>query len=222
MLKSKVSLAYRRMSLDELDVFAEGTRQGLFNNATIFTTPPTTPTMLAPIIEAYVEKRAAYKNGGDAQKPAFNTAKTNLLNALDGNAAYVDTIADGNPDIITLSGYKPTKVTETAGTTPVQPVVTLSRLEGVGNIQVDAENIGNAVYYGLLLYNGTPSTPPQVTGTGQLLLGDVSKLQSMDVTKGRRKKLMGLTAGVTYTIYIYAGNPTGVSQLSEARSIMAA
>ena len=217
-----VSLNYHRVELDKLDIFGEGVSQGIFGNTGTFATPPITQTVLDDAVEDYVDTRAAYKNGGRAQKGPFQAAKNVLMGHLDTLADYTDEVANGDENIILLSGFLPTKGGDTPANVPAAPVVSVKRGESTGIILAECAAIAGADYYGCVISEGQPLKDESINGSGYLIFGGVTNTIGLVLTKGRKKTLLGNLPGTTYYIYFYAVNAAGVSPLSAAVSIMAA
>lgn len=222
MSKVHVSLSYHRTDLDELDAFAEGVSQGIFGNPSIFTAPPIPESVIQAAIDAYVDKRAAYKNGGSAQKGAFQTAKTTLMGQLDTLADFVDGVANGDGNIITTAGFVPTKAVDSAAHKPAAPVVKVKRGESTGVLLAECAPVAGAEYYGCVVSEGQPLAEAAINGSGYLIFTGVNHVFGFILTKERKKEILGNVPGRTYYIYYYAVNAAGVSQLSEPVSIMAA
>lgn len=226
------SRSYHKTPVDELDAFAEGVRQGIFENPTLFPTPPVPEPAMVVLISTYVTNRAAYKQGGSAQKGPFLASKTALIDALDLTATYVDDVADGDANVITEAGFVPTKAGASEGHTPAQPGIPEITRGAAGELMAECPKVDGALYYGCIAV--PKPLPPDVgiTGLGQIVMrdqepesggateptGEISFIH--DLNKTRKKKFLGLTSGVTYHFYFYAGNATGVSQLSDGRSLL--
>lgn len=229
-LKVRSSFAYRRIKPDLLTNFAVGVRDGIFNNPTIYTMPPISIATLQGLIDAYTNARAAYKQGGLAQKGDYELAKKALTDALDQLALYVNGVALGNAALITEAGFVPTKGNLTPITKPNQPTgVTLTR--GLpGELYADCEaTTGVDSYGGLLIANEPIPEGMGINELGQIVIvedapdpnpnptpvptpGSVRYIQ--DLNKNRRKKFTGLQIGTTYYLYMWAMNAGGVSPLS--------
>ncbi len=216
------SLSYHKLPDEQLDDFATGVRVGLQNNLALFPTPPVLPTALQTLIDDYEVKRSAYKRGGLDQKPAFEQAKTALMNALDDNAGYVDSIADGNEATIVAAGYVPTSTESKPAQIPSKPEVRLKRGEAAGQILAECKPIKGAQYFGCIVSEGSPLEGNVLTEEVILLPAGSKSNVGMNVSKDRKKVFSGLQPGTTYYFYFYAGNAAGVSALSDAVSIMAA
>jgi hypothetical protein len=220
--KPTCSLSYHRLPDEELDDFATGVRVGLQNNLALFPTPPVLPPSLQALIDDYEVKRSAYKRGGLDQKPAFEQAKTLLMNGLDDNAAYVDSIADGNEAIIVAAGYVPTNTTTSPSQVPSKPEVRVKRGEASGQLLAECKPIKGAQYFGCIVSEGSPLEGNVLTDEVIFLSAGSKSNVGMNVAKDRKKVFSGLQPGTTYYFYFYAVNAAGVSALSDAVSIMAA
>lgn len=238
MSKQHCSLSYHKALLDELDVFAVGVRDGIYNNATTFTSPPLTQTAFQALIDNYINTRALYVQGGLAQKGPFRAAKTALINGLDTTADYVDGIANGDANIITLADFVPTKAGDSEGHVPAQTAAPKLERGAAGELLAEVPAVTGAEYYGCILIAGQ-QLPPFITlnALGQLIAvaendnnpnptpdpeprplpGSV--IVAIDFTKSRKKKFTGLQYHMVYYAYYFAGNATGVSPLSPVSSL---
>lgn len=212
---------YKEASDDQLDLKATAVKNGLTDHAADFPAPPVTPVQLGDKITVYQNTRSAYKRGGLDQKAAFINAKEDLLEALDDIADYVDDIADGEEELITKAGYVPTKTVKTPSPVPNRPDTVKARHgQNTGELFVECEKIPGASYYGLVISEGTPLYNYSFVN-GLLGFNGINSKVGMEVTKGRTKHLQSLQEGVIYYIYMYAGNATGVSGLSDVVQIKA-
>lgn len=221
--KAKCSVSYYHQLPDEqLDDFGTGVKEGLANNAVLFPTPPVSAVALQALIDDYEVKRSAYKRGGLDQKPAFELAKTALMNGLDSTAAYVDEIANGSEATIVAGGFIPTKTTRQPVPAPAKPtVVTLQHGQAHGQVIAECKAVSGATYYGCFFTEGTP-LPEADFANGQLAMPpNVPFLVGFDFNRDRKKVFNGMQPGTQYYFYFYAANPAGVSALSEPVSIMA-
>lgn len=229
-LKVRSSFAYHSIKPDLLTTFALGIRDGIFNNPTIYNTPPMTIIVYQVLIDNYTNARAAYKQGGLAQKGDYELAKQALMAALDQLAVYVNGIASGNPALITEAGFVPTKGNKTQVVAPLQPLLpTLTR--GLpGELYADcAPADGVDGWGGLLVANNPIPEGMGINELGQIVAfsnvstaghtpgptpgpGSIQFIQ--DLNKARRKKFTGLAIGTTYYFYMWAMNAGGVSPLS--------
>lgn len=232
MSKIKCSLSYHTISIDLLDVFAVGVRDGVLGNVILFPMPPVGQPTFQILIDDYINTRGAYKQGGLAQKGNFMTAKDALIAALDQTAEYVDSIASGNENIITEGGFVPTKAVSSDKPVPAQPVNVEMERGATGQLLCECPKVEFAEYYGAVLMAGEPLTPDILISGGQIVVQDgltpsgpaaaaLTGLKAIiDMNKSRKKKFTGLQAGTIYYVYFYAANASGVSAFSDMRSLM--
>jgi len=228
-LKVRSSFAYHTIKPDLLTNFAIGVRDGIFNNPTIYNTPPMTIIIFQGLIDGYTNARAAYKQGGLAQKGDYELAKKALIDALDQLAVYVSGVAQGNAALITEAGFVPTKGNLTPITKPNQPTgVTLTRgLPGELYADCDAAT-GVDSTGGILIAESELPEGMGINELGQIVVTDMGSSGPssgptpgpgsirfiQDLNKNRRKKFTGLQIGTTYYLYMWAMNAGGVSPLS--------
>lgn len=221
---------YHRMPDSELKTFATGVAGGYYTNNPPFTVLPLTLIAFQALIDDYDTKYDAYENGGDAQKGPFLLAKAALINALDLLAIETDKVALGNPDLIILAGFTPTK---TPGETvkPGQTVVTVKR--GIaGELIATCEKLEGAKHYGCIMTEAAPlPTWITINADGRIVVEtnnpmpgpmpgpSVASFQ-LDLTDQREKHFLGLKHDVTYYFYFYAVNAKGVGPLSEVVSMV--
>lgn len=231
MVKIKCKLKYRQLRTTKITVFAKGVSNGIFNNNPPFITPPGTQAVLDALIQTYETKYGNFL----LHKVPFSEvdeARDLLIAGLEPYRAYVDTEANGNPTIIALAAFEPTKGSKSKLVAPVQP--TGGKLErGIQDeLLAECDPIANADSYGAIL-----STQPlpawfTINGFGQVIVeqgntpgpvppsapsaGSIGAI--LDLTKPRKKKFSNLQVGVTYYVYFWAINAGGVSPLSEAVS----
>ncbi|MCF8276531.1 MAG: fibronectin type III domain-containing protein [Flavobacteriales bacterium] len=230
MKKIRCSLAYHRMPIGSFGDFAGGVRDGIYGNATEFDTPPLDQAAYQSILSDYLNKRYAYKQGGNAQIGPYQAALEKLLSTLDSLAEYVDSVASEDENIILLSGFVPTKASNSKVPKPGQATgVTITRgSTGVLRAECDNQNVG--IYYGCIVTMGAPlPTSMYIDKYGQfrvlvnetddapaqVLLGSI-----IDLNMNRRKEFSGLTPGVTYYFAFYVVNAQGVGSLSTPASLM--
>lgn len=237
MKKIRCSLKYHYIKLDSIPTFAGGVRDGIYNNPTVFNTPPMLQADFQAFISEYQSKRDAYKQGGLAQKAPFLNAKENLMVAMDDMAEYVDSVALGNANTIILSGFVPTKGTASDQPDPVQPTGLQVKQGSTGILYAECDKQDQAIGYGCIMTVGQPLPDNVVMNeVGQLIVSEsgnvggegntaISASDGMvqgtfDLNPNRKKKFVNLTPGVTYYFVFYAYNAQGVSPLSASASLM--
>lgn len=219
------SLSYHEKKIETLPVFATEVSQGVFGNPTTFKltgTPaiPFTQAAFNALISNEQTAYAAYKQGGNAQKPAFNIARTALMGGLDKMAIYVDSVANGDANVIILSGFEPTSgaggatLAKTKATAP--QTVKVTNGVSTGEIDAECESFGTGHHYGCIVSEGQAlSASTKLNAQGQLMI-DPNQTHRiiLDLNSDRKKRFTGLTKGTDYYFYFYVVNTGGVSPLS--------
>lgn len=232
--KSYCSRSFHESKAEELDPFALGVKAGYYGNNPPFTDVTITEVAFGLLITTYVNKRGDYVNGGETQKGPFLLAKAALMEGLDSLADKTDLVAAGNPDIVTLAGYTPTKVGNSDSNKPGQCVVSVKR--GIaGELVATCEILPGAKYYGCIMVAGAPLPPWFTITDGGKVMIDLSFLPppaalgaeepvvkgvQCDLTSQRVKHFTGLKHDEVYYFYFYAVNAAGVGALSEGVSMV--
>lgn len=216
------SLSYHKTANSKLATFALGVRDGQFNNPKVFIIPAVKQPDFEDHIANYSDAYAAYKKGGSSQKGLFLTSKSTLMGDLDLFAVSTDGYAAGKEAIILLGGFVPTLATDSTGTIPLAPETKITRGASTGVLLAEATKVAGATSYGCMVSLKPLSPLTLIDKAGQLTIGASDFISKLDLTKGRKKQFVGLTAGTTYYIYFYASNAAGVSQLSKIESMMCA
>lgn len=225
---------FKKIKVDELDVFALIVLAGIYNNVITFPMPTLTQPMFQALIDTYMTKRSGYK-GGTVSKGDFEIAKTNLTNALYTLADYVDSVAQGDVNIILLSGYEPTKGSASATIPPVRAENVKLEIAAPGEMSSSCSVVPGAENYAAILTANEPLPPNvNINGFGQIVVNDDDQNPStpsspsvatgpikyvLDFNKSRIKKFTGLTKGTVYYLYYFSANAAGVSPLSIAVSL---
>lgn len=230
------SLDYHRFGILKLETFAAGVKTGVYSNPTEFATPPITEAQLQTLIENHHHRYEDYKNGGKLLKPAYLAAKAALMGGLDSIATYIDDLPGVDENLIMLGGFNPTKLVDSEGQVPAQPEGATIARGGEGEMFAEVPKIDGAVSYGCIAIAGQP-LPAYITlnASGKFVLTSFHEppnpnptpdppqgavMAVADVSKSRKKRFIGLQSGVRYYFYFYASNATGVSILSEVRSMI--
>ncbi|MGE0638603.1 MAG: hypothetical protein AB7P01_19340 [Bacteroidia bacterium] len=233
MAQIRAKLNYRQMKLELLEAFALLVLAGIYNNVAIFMAPPLMQAAFAAIVNDYVNKLALYQ-ARSLSKADFDLSKTALINALDTLRVYVDSVALGDPIIISLGGYEPTKGSNSNSNAPVQPTGVTFAKGITGQFITECNLIPGATNYTAALVADNP-IPDNVSmnGLGQLVeMNDDTEPVTggsaassvpgikyiVDFNKSRKKTFTGLTIGTTYYLYYWASNAGGVSPMSDVVS----
>jgi len=192
--------------------------------------PPIPEPIYYAQITTYVNTRGAYVQGGLAQKGPFLAARTTLINSLNSIAGYVDTVALGDANIITLAGFVPTKAVRSSAQVPEKPTNIKVKRASTGELVVECKTVTGALFYGCIMTRREP-LPDNVylNNNGQfILLDDGNNIAAaatrqavvavFDWNKNKKKRFVNLTPGEKYYFYFYASNSAGVSLLSDSVS----
>ena len=218
---------YTTLPMGEMDEPAEKVRLNIYPNVSTFATPPITEPIFQAMLLDYRSKYIASKNGGPTAKGEFMISEATLLDALDEMALYVDTVADGNRAIILLSGFVPTKDSQTPK--PAPTVLTDIELVygATGQIASICERQEGVDFYCCIMTAGAPLPPNfEMSLQGQLIFseggpsGSSPSSGAIDMNKQRRKLFGNLTLGVEYFFVYIAINANGVSAMSTPVSIV--
>ncbi|MGE0636472.1 MAG: hypothetical protein AB7G44_07225 [Bacteroidia bacterium] len=224
---------FKKIKIDELDVFALIVLSGIYNNVITFPMPTIAQAMFQALIDTYMTKRSGYK-GGTVSKGDFEIAKTALINALFTLADYVDSVAQGDVNIILLSGYQPTKGSPSAAVPPARAENVKLEIAAPGEMNGSCAVVAGAENYCAILAAEEPlPVNTNINGFGQLVVNDgdgtatpaasaaaLSEIKFvLDFNKSRIKKFTGLTKGTVYYLYYFSINAAGVSPLSIAVSL---
>ncbi len=225
--KQKCLINFNRIKKDELDVFAVGVRDGIFQNAGTFAMPPIPEPLFYAQITGYVNTRGAYVQGGKAQKGPFLAAQTALIGSLTTFAEYVDTVAGGDANIITLAGFVPTKPVRSAAQVPAKPTEVVVQRANTGELVVDCKTVPGALFYGCILTRKEPlPDEAYLNNNGQFVILNTDNNPAVaasrqavaavfDWNKSKKKRFLNLIPGERYYFYFYAGNAAGISLLSD-------
>lgn len=230
MSKIRCSLSYHQAKVGDITTIAGKVREGVFTNTTPFPSPPMTQVAFQALITDFQDKRDIYKAGGSAAKGPYEYALSALMAGMDQMAEYVDDQADGDPNMILLGGFVPTKGSRSDTPAPVQATGVRVKAGETGQLLAECDKQDVATGYGAILTVGEP-LPPEINidEKGQLYMsGDAptpaassSPLSTIllaggiiDFNPNRKKVFTGLTRGVTYYIVFFAINNQGVGKFS--------
>lgn len=228
---------YHGFNGTDLDTLAHLVAEGIYSTGSPFSTPPITKTVYEELVSVFHEKYEAYKNGGKAQKGPYETARENLIEALDTLVEYVDGLPGLTDAIIETAGFVPAKSGQSATVPPTTPTGVVMEQGASGEIITysDAQPGDNS--YGCFFTSYTPM--PEgfgINNAGQIIIvndkpvpapppgadpsADGPRTIIIDLNKSRKKRFSGLIKGVEYFACYWASNTAGVSQLSEVKSFI--
>ncbi len=222
---------YHNYGIAVVPVFAGGVKTGVYTNTSEFSAPPITESQLNTLIGNYNTTYEEYKNGGKLKKPFFTEAKKALMNGLDSIADYINGLSGLTPEIIEMGGYTPTKTIDSVVNPPAIPQGAMLSRGAIGQLFAEVPKVVGAETYGCIVFAGLPIMDSLTFANGQFIASEdkdpaakadkgSNVIVVIDVTKGRKKQFINLQPGTEYFFYFYAGNASGVSLLSEVRSII--
>ena len=223
---ASVSHEYHNMEVGLVNGFAATTKSSILKNPTVFLQSKITvnDAALEVLIDNDSVAYIAYKRGGIDQFPAWDTARGLLMEGLDSNADFIDSVAKGDVNIIILSGYNHTSIQDIASIRPSQAqklTLTAGTSLPSGEMEVECETFqGRGFTYGCIVSEGMPLAAGWLLNPqGQFVItsGTTNRIFH-DVNNQRKKRFVGLTKGVEYYFYFYITNSAGVSVLSEVKS----
>ncbi len=220
----RCSRSYRKDKGEKISTRLEAVRKGVIGNATTFPKPPSDDAAIAKMEADLLTNTVAYRRGGIAQKPAYVNTLDASIKMLNGLADYVDNIANGDENIVLMSGFIPTDNKKNKPTNkPNQPTDVKVTRGTVGVIEAECATVDKAVY-GCILTDAPLSKGVVINALGQLSVPKdaFSGNILVDLNKSRKKYFQGLIPKTTYYVYFYIVNTKGVSVLSDEVSIICA
>lgn len=198
----RVSLAFIKFADGDLPPFATGVIEHLTGNANF-------PNLTVPLVDLtaananYVTKLAAMLDGNRKDTVAKNLARRTLLNLLRQEAAYVQSVAGENLEMLLSSGFQAVSTNRAQIELP-KPVIDRVENPASAQLALRLQPVPTARAYEVRLsYSG-----------GNWQNGGV-------FTQARKIVLTDLTPGTTYTVQARAiGGSTGASDWSDPVSHM--
>lgn len=221
MAENRCSRNYHRMKIYACGLLAARVRDGYYNNASLFPSPPISRIDFEALEKNYSYTYTEYRNGGKTQKGAWHIAQANLLQALDQLAANVDEVAAGSETVITQAGFDSIKATRGSKTQPQIPTGVSATQGGDGQILTDCTPQGRDVTYVCLLSEQT-LTPNAVTMINGLLTITPGLTFPVYINQNaaRKKVFNNLKPLSTYYVYYFAVNTAGTSALSNVVKVV--
>ena len=193
----RVSLEFTGYSDSDLDEFTGNVITSLTGNAS-FPTPPVTPLILGTLNTAFHNALIAAMPGGMQLTAAKNAARLNVVGALRQEAAYVQTHASQNLQVLLSSGFYANSTNRAQSQLDKPAILSVENL-ATTQLLVRVTPITNAKSYQVRLAIG--SNPPVDGGI---------------FTQARRMVLTNLVTGTIYAIQVRAiGGSTGFSEWSD-------
>lgn len=213
------SREYHKGTIIEVQDLITEVSTGILAYPLKFPNTPFTKVESDAVVSEFISCKNAFHNGGKAQEPAWNKAFADGIEFLDKTAEFVDGVAKGDADTITLSGHKPIHV---HGRVPAQIpgevlVITHIKESSRGQIIVESELMGDNVHYGCIMVQGMALPAGfSIDDKGLIIFPPCTAKIYHSVSNQKRKSFDGLVTGVDYYIYFYVVNSAGAGHLSTA------
>jgi hypothetical protein len=200
-LNYKVSYAFVRLPDTAIADFTDQIIAALTGNAG-FPTPPVPLATVGTQKDAYLVKLAATAQGGTVATAAKNNAREVLVNSLRQLAAYVQTVAAQDLELLLTSGFQPTS-TNRAPAPLAKPVFLNIENNLAGTLVVRLQTVPNARAYEVQYKNGAGWLPAGI------------------FTQARRIEIGNLAVGTSYTVQVRAvGGSTGYSEWTASEPVV--
>ena len=135
-MNSHVSLSFKQDKDLAIIPFAQGVHDGLAANPTKFTSLPVTLVALLAALTDFGIKYTASRKGSQAQFEAKDLAREALLTLLSTLAAYVEGVAQGDPNVIRLAGFVPLDHSHSAQVPLLKPSILAALNHASGQVQL--------------------------------------------------------------------------------------
>jgi hypothetical protein len=135
-MNAHVSLAFKQDKDPQLIPDAQKVHDGLAANTTKFNNLPVTLIALLAAIADFTTKYNLSRKGSEAQTGDKEAAKVVLIGLLATLAAYVEGVAQGDPDVIRLAGFVPVDHSHSPQVPLVKPRIIAALNHAAGEIQL--------------------------------------------------------------------------------------
>ena len=220
MKKITCKVSYRGYSNVLLPKFCTLIEGGLYANPIVFTNPPVPLDEFKNVEDNYINAVSKYNVAPKIEKTNMLAARGKMITVLDKLAVYTDDRANGDANIITLSGFEPTKATSNKS----QPIdqynmFEVERTKNLGEALLRIETYPNGKNISYYAFGTTEATLPEGFIVNGMINFSALNDGFFDLNKGRIKLFKGLTTNTTYYFYIILANAAGLSQVSTPVSI---
>jgi hypothetical protein len=115
---TKAIIDFSGYSAPDLAPPAQTIHDEMTTNAATFSTPPLTMAALQTLIDTFTQALTKRASKATADVIALAVARNDLETALSGLGNYVNTVADGDPSKVVLSGFPSYETSRTPDTNP--------------------------------------------------------------------------------------------------------
>ncbi|WP_134089604.1 hypothetical protein [Olivibacter sp. XZL3] len=203
-----ISLGFSKIADDAMATLGTTVITAMTDNPN-FETPVPALTDIQALLDDYRAKLAVTRKGSPLNTSEKNVSRQALEKGLRQLAFYVDAVADGALHIILSSGFSVKSLASSLTVPAIPERLRLSDTTQSGQIRFDFDPVKRAWEYEYCF-----ST--EVDDNGDILWGDI-----LSTTSSRNNIIAPLIPGVVCRVRVRARNGKGVSDWSEAVSLMA-
>ncbi len=219
MKKINCLVSYRGFTNVTLPKFITLIEGGLYANPQIFVTPPVPLDEFKVVELNYINAVSKYDVAPKIEKTNMLIAKEKMIGVLDNLRVYVNGVANGNADIITLSGFTPSK----AAAQKSKPLdrygdfdLKLGDNSGELKAKITAYPLDKNVKY-MMLCTKQDQLPENFIVNGVFDFSVVPDAK-FALNNGRIKLFTNLEAGTVYYFYLFISNTVSISPPSLPKS----
>jgi hypothetical protein len=219
MAKAKVKIdVYTSLNIPGKIQYARDRVDDMTGNAN-FTTPSPALLLVTNAAQDLEDKYQAAQGGGQAQTAAMYASEAALDDLMRREAAYVDTVAQGNVVVITSGGWTPTKTEKVPLQAPDKVEgLTLKQSPQSGTFTSSSNPVENAK--GFVTIISQMENPPITIDGEEFIVGNSVTPIIIHTGGGRKATHTGLTPGTKYYVRKFAFNTAGRGPDSDVISIM--
>jgi len=207
------------MSNKNLKSFCDLVLASLYEHPGTFTNPPIAVDEYVQVYKAFNLAVGKYEVAPKVEKTNMLQAKEKMVGVLDTLSGYVNTVSNGDADIITLAGFTPTKGT-TEKSKPLDRYgnFDLKRNDAYGKVtaKIVAYPLESGVKY-MMVCTKQAELPENFVVDGVF---DFSLVPDalFALNNGRVKVFSNLEAGTVYYFYLFISNAVSISPPSLPKS----
>ena len=212
-----VSMAFKRLSIPEKIVFGQNVTDKMIENAATFTNPDLATATLQSTNDNLSGKAEAAESGDHQKVAAMHAAEKDWDTTFGTEAEYVDRIANGNEEIILLSGFQATKSETSPASISDAPVVKELKVNPLpGSVHVEVEYEQGVKNY--LYFLSSADTPIDLENN-EFSFSKNPAVVGFISDKHRKVDFNNLPSGTTLYLSVIAQNNAGSSDPSANMAI---
>ena len=210
--KAKASLDFVGFTIPQKIAFGPEVTAALTLNVGTFATPDVP---VADMVSATADLALKYAAAGGGSHLAVQALK-NSEKAWDKkyttNANYVTRIADGETEIVLLSGYHSTKTETTSPPLPGVVINVTSNPAGVGSVDVTNDKQADTDYY-IYIVAAVTAALALTEVNGQLIMAGNNESVTMRIQTKRKANFDALPLNALMNVWVIGVNRTGLGAI---------